>query len=124
MKLKRMTIKNNMMPMAAVNCSVCGKSVVAGACNKMGCYETAVNRLAAIEDILGAEYSLDTLREVWPTAENPQDAAHWKKHPAGIVLCSKCGEQPLIHRCGETEVLSAFCPHCGARMVEKGEPNG
>lgn len=30
--------------------------------------------------------------------------------------CSCCHEKPLISRFGDTEILSAYCPNCGARL--------
>ena len=30
--------------------------------------------------------------------------------------CSCCHERPLISRFGDTEILSTYCPNCGAKM--------
>ena len=30
--------------------------------------------------------------------------------------CSCCHEKPLISRFGDTEILSTYCPRCGAKM--------
>ena len=35
--------------------------------------------------------------------------------------CSNCGEKPLLDRWNHGDMLSNFCPHCGAKM--KGADN-
>ena len=56
--------------------------------------------------------------EQMPTVEK---CGEWERHPdflhirsANIHRCSLCKERPL-YRMGN-EVLSAFCPSCGAKM--------
>ena len=45
------------------------------------------------------------------------DEATWMAHgnPTAFHYCSECKEQTRIDEFGE-EVLSNFCPNCGARM--------
>ena len=68
-------------------------------------HETAIHRLAAIEDILGDEYELDDVAPV--------------RHGRWIELsrsskCSECGFET-----GKYEPPRRYCPECGALMDGK-----
>ena len=47
-----------------LSCERCGKTGISECWTQENCTQTAVDRLAAIEDILGDEYDLDRLREL------------------------------------------------------------
>ena len=36
-------------------------------------------------------------------------------------VCSECEQEPLKNRWNDDDVLSRFCPNCGAKMVEPQE---
>ena len=62
--------------------------------------ESTIDRLAAIEDILGDEYEL--------TDVAPVRHAHWFDVGSLSCRCSGCG-------C-KNDRETAYCPHCGALM--------
>ena len=74
--------------------------------------ESAVHRLAAIEDILGDEYELDDVAPVrygrWIDAESDDGCTVWH--------CSKCS-YPIKTICGYP--IYKYCPMCGALMDGK-----
>lgn len=49
---------------AFLSCEKCGKEAIQKCWDQMDCTQTAVDRLAVIEDILGNDYDLDRLREL------------------------------------------------------------
>ena len=66
-----------------------------------------VDRLAAIEDILGDEYDLDRLRE-------KDHHATWYDIGASGAHCSRCHYR--------APQQSRYCPHCGAKMGRREKP--
>ena len=49
---------------------------------------------------------------------------HWIKKEDDTCwwyACSECEQEPLKNRWNDDDVLSAFCPNCGCRMVEPQE---
>ena len=75
-----------------------------------------IDNLAAIEDILGDEYELDDVAPVrhgrWMEYDGADEGFHY---------CSECKAQAFNYEeNGEViEVLSEWCPHCGALMDRK-----
>lgn len=53
--------------------------------------------------------SPDDVRGVGKWVKNHDEVMWWWE-------CSNCKEKPLISRFGDAEVLSAYCPRCGAKM--------
>lgn len=51
-----------------------------------------------------------------PPQELAETQAKWKMMFPGEYACTACGGFAL-HKSDGTEVLSAFCPHCGKTMV-------
>ena len=74
-----------------------------------------IDRLAAIEDILGDEYDLDRLRELKKADVAAVRHGRWFfKYPNGWA-CSRCGEWGLmIDNRGICK--SSYCPNCGSLM--------
>jgi len=55
------------------------------------------------------------LRPVGKWVKNHDEVMWWWE-------CSNCKEKPLISRFGDAEVLSAYCPRCGAKLeIPEGE---
>ena len=93
--------------------------------------EDAIEALKGREDILHDAYTVVAIIRNIPSADRPQgewiavsafdafggDEATWMAHgdPTAFHYCSECKEQTLIDEFGE-EILSNFCPHCGAPM--------
>ena len=91
--------------------------------------DDAVSREAVIE-ILG-DYGC-TNREglifkdirALPSVTQKSKTGHWKKKEDDTCwwyVCSECEQEPLKNRLNDDDVLSAFCPNCGCRMVEPQE---
>lgn len=59
-----------------------------------------------------------------PTDVSSVVHGRWVKDKYLPTHCSVCGELPLLSRYGEYEVLSNYCPNCGARMDGKEPDNG
>lgn len=77
-------------------------------------------RLSAIEDILGDEYDLDQLKEMVEAKSDdvaPVVCGQWMRYRSILWhYCSVCLEDALMSKSTGTEVLSSFCPNCGAKM--------
>lgn len=59
--------------------------------------------------------SPDDVRPVGKWVKNHDEVMWWWE-------CSCCKEKPLIARFGDAEVLSAYCPRCGAKLeIPEGE---
>ena len=79
--------------------------------------ERAVDRLAAIEDILGDEYDLDELRKAMATLRREHKKGHnatWYDIGASGAHCSRCHYR--------APQQSRYCPHCGAKMERREKP--
>ena len=52
------------------------------------------------------------------------DEVMWEAHgnPIAFYYCSECKEHAYAGEDGES-LLTTYCPHCGARMVQEGEDN-
>ena len=50
------------------------------------------------------------------------DEVMWEAHgnPIAFYYCSECKEHAYAGEDGES-LLTTYCPHCGARMVQEGE---
>lgn len=85
-------------------------------------HETAIHRLAAIEDILGDEYDMDRLRELVEADRDGRchigrcvECAHYE----GLAVCEFLGD------CGGTNwICGWFEPRKAAEDALKGEQNG
>lgn len=62
--MERLTYKIDGLEEASLLCEKCGKSAISECWSQENCTQTAVDRLAEIEDILGDNYDLDRLREL------------------------------------------------------------
>lgn len=79
----------------------------------------AVDRLSAIEDILGDEYDLDRLRELVQAdregrcvvLDMPRKPLVWGDDDQNACLCPYCGRDLMGIPYGERMVLQ--CPECG-----------
>lgn len=79
----------------------------------------AVDRLSAIEDILGDEYDLDRLRELVQADREgrcvvlnmPRKPLVWGDDNQNTCLCPYCGKDLMGIPYGERMVLQ--CPECG-----------
>ena len=82
-------------------------------------HETAIHRLATIEDILGDEYDLDRLRELAQADREgrcvmlnmPREPLVWGDDDQDTCLCPYCGEDLMGIPYGERMALQ--CPECG-----------
>ncbi len=78
-----------------------------------------INRLAAIEDILGDEYDLDELKEMVQAKREgrcvvlnmPRKPLVWGDDDQNTCLCFYCGRDLMGIPYGERMVLQ--CPECG-----------
>ena len=62
-----------------------------------------------------ADAKADDVRGVGKWVKNHDEVMWWWE-------CSNCKEKPLISRFGGAEVLSAYCPRCGAKLeIPEGE---
>lgn len=62
--MERLTVRPPESDEAYLSCEKCGKKAISECWDEMDCQQTVLERLAAIEDILGDEYDLDRLREL------------------------------------------------------------
>ena len=67
-------------------------------------------------------YAFDV--EQLPSVTQKSKTGHWIKKEDDTCwwyACSECEQEPLKNRWNDDDVLSAFCPNCGCRMVEPQE---
>lgn len=78
--MERLTKRFAGIEEASLSCERCGKNAIYECWSQENCTQTAVDRLAQIEDILGDTYDLDRLREL---VEADKDGRAWfcKKNP-------------------------------------------
>lgn len=62
--MERLTKRFAGIEEASLSCERCGKNAIYECWSQENCTQTAVDRLASIEDILGDTYDLDRLREL------------------------------------------------------------
>lgn len=62
--MERLTKRFEGIEEASLSCERCGKNAIYECWSQENCTQTAVDRLASIEDILGDTYDLDRLREL------------------------------------------------------------
>lgn len=62
--MERLTKRLSESEETYLSCEKCGKTGISECWTQENCTQTAVDRLAAIEDILGDDYDLDRLREL------------------------------------------------------------
>lgn len=62
--MERLTVRPPESDEAYLSCEKCGKAAINECWDQLDCTQTAVDRLADIEDILGDEYDLDRLRDL------------------------------------------------------------
>ena len=62
--MERLTVRVPESEETYLSCEKCGKKAFSECWDEMDCKQTAIDRLAAIEDILGDEYDLYRLREL------------------------------------------------------------
>lgn len=62
--MERLTVRPSESDEAYLSCEKCGKAAINECWDQLDCTQTAVDRLALIEDILGDDYDLDRLREL------------------------------------------------------------
>ena len=94
--------------------------------------EDAISRQAVLEQIncwIGSgeyrytnatHYLTRRMQELPPVNPQPK-MGHWKKKEDDTrwwYVCSECEQEPLKNRWNDDDVLSTFCPNCGAKMQE------
>lgn len=62
--MERLTVRQSESEEAYLSCEKCGKKAFSECWDEMDCQKTAIDRLAAIEDILGDTYDLDRLLDL------------------------------------------------------------
>ena len=62
--MRRLTARDGGCEEAYLRCEECGKVAISECWDQMDCTQTAIDRLAVIEDILGEDYDLDRLQEL------------------------------------------------------------
>ena len=65
-------------------------------------HESAIRRLAAIEDILGDEYDLDNIAHIRHAAKAESEIS------ATGLMCTACHS--------DTDADAVYCKYCGARL--------
>lgn len=86
---------------AFLSCEKCKKNGMTECWSQENCTQTAVDRLAEIEDILGNEYNLDRLSELV------------KADREGRIAILSEPMKPLVYKPNDTDV---YCPNCGETL--------
>lgn len=84
--MERLTVRTPESDEAYLSCEKCGKKAISECWDEMDCQQTVLERLAAIEDILGEEYDLNRLFEL---VEADRDGRC-------VVLPCKVGEKAYV----------------------------
>lgn len=98
---------------------ICSENCETLNCGDCGILDKIVDRLSAIEDILGDEYDLDRLRELVQADREgrcvvlnmPRKPLVWGDGDKNTCLCPYCGKDLMGIPYGERMVLQ--CPECG-----------
>ena len=113
--MKRLTAYYGDCEEAYLSCERCGKTGIHECWTQEDCTQTAVDRLAVIEDILGDEYDLDRLREfVQADREGrcvvlPKDGmVYYIEEAGGEKWIGNKPIQQVILRCGFGMALLEF----------------
>lgn len=77
--MERLTVRPPESDEAYLSCEKCGKKAISECWDEMDCQQTALERLASIEDILGNEYDLDRLRELVEAEKMLGEDVHFPK---------------------------------------------
>lgn len=65
----------------------------------------------------GYQFALDNLKRIKSADVAPVVHGEWMRYSRTLWhYCSVCLEDALMSKSTGTEVLSSFCPHCGAKM--------
>ena len=83
--MKRLTAYYRDCEEAYLSCERCGKTGISECFSQENCTQTAVDRLAAIEDILGDEYDLDRLRELAQADREGRCVVFAPGYPVGSI---------------------------------------
>lgn len=86
--MERLTNKIDGLEEASLSCEKCGKAAISECWSQENCTQTAVDRLAIIEDILGDDYDLDRLREL-VEADRDGRCVVLPVKPGGVVRFAK-----------------------------------
>lgn len=80
-----------------------------------------ISRKAAIDALewkWAGKAAIDAIKNL-PSAQTERKRGRWVKQTdenCWWYECSECGDYPMKNAYGHEE-LSAYCPHCGAKMV-------
>lgn len=100
--MERLTKRFEGIEEASLSCERCGKNAIYECWSQENCTQTAVDRLASIEDILGDTYDLDRLRELVEAGKDGRC----------VVLPCKYGERVYCVYTKQEEDYG--CAHCTA----------
>ena len=87
--MKRLTKRPSESEEAYLSCERCGKVGISECWTQENCTQTAVDRLADIEDILGDDYDMDRLRELVEADREGRCVVLPFRPPKTVYSCSK-----------------------------------
>lgn len=68
------------------------------------------------KDIAALKAAIEAVQFVDDTANAEEPTAHWDIACGSYTpFCSNCGEEPPAY------TMTAYCPHCGSKMVTRGD---
>lgn len=117
--MERLTVRPPESDEAYLSCERCGKKAISECWDEMDCQQTVLERLAAIEDIMGDDYDLARLRELVEADRDGRchigrcvECAHYE----GLAVCEYLGD------CGGTNwICGWFEPKKSDEAALKGE---
>ena len=89
--------------------------------------DDVVSRQAVLDEVNKKFNEINIILENLPSVRPQEQTGHWIKKEDDTCwwyVCSECGQEPLKNRWNDDDVLSTFCPNCGAKMVEPQESEG
>lgn len=103
--MKRLTKWIEGLEQARISCEICGKTAIYECWSQENCTQTAVDRLASIEDILGDDYDLDRLEVMMTQCMSMREEVSERFRITGSIPVERLRELVEADKAGRCVVL-------------------
>lgn len=103
--MKRLTKWIEGLEQARISCKICGKTAIYECWSQENCTQTAVDRLAAIEDILGDDYDLERLKVMMTQCMSMREEVSERFRITGSIPVERLRELVEADKAGRCVVI-------------------